>query len=211
MLSDIGQVVNAAEIIAGEKPVTDLGVTAVDDKTLEVQLNVPVSYFLSLMYFPTFYPVNEAFYNTCADTFGTSPETVLSNGAFVLTDYQPAATAFAMEKNPDYYDADKIALDGLAYQVIKDSQQALMSYQTGTLDITLLNGEQVDQVKDFVDLLSKYPYEMDLVSGRYTIDAKSLLGIYSLDLSNPLTLVIYSDSCEELLTQLHALLPDCIV
>ena len=40
MLSDIGQVVNAAEIIAGEKPVTDLGVTAVDDKTLEVQLNV---------------------------------------------------------------------------------------------------------------------------------------------------------------------------
>ena len=125
-----------------------VGVTAVDDKTLEVQLNVPVSYFLSLMYFPTFYPVNEAFYNTCADTFGTSPETVLSNGAFVLTDYQPAATAFAMEKNPDYYDADKIALDGLAYQVIKDSQQALMSYQTGTLDITLLNGEQVEQVKD---------------------------------------------------------------
>ena len=53
MLSDIGQVVNAAEIIVGEKPVTDLGVTAVDDKTLEVQLNVPVSYFLSLMYFPT--------------------------------------------------------------------------------------------------------------------------------------------------------------
>ena len=148
MLSDIGQVVNAAEIIAGEKPVTDLGVTAVDDKTLEVQLNVPVSYFLSLMYFPTFYPVNEAFYNTCADTFGTSPETVLSNGAFVLTDYQPAATAFAMEKNPDYYDADKIALDGLAYQVIKDSQQALMSYQNGDLDITLLNGEQVEQVKD---------------------------------------------------------------
>ena len=76
MLSDIGQVVNAAEIIAGEKPVTDLGVTAVDDKTLEVQLNVPVSYFLSLMYFPTFYPVNEAFFNTCADTFGTSPDTV---------------------------------------------------------------------------------------------------------------------------------------
>ena len=105
MLSDIGQVVNAAEIIAGEKPVTDLGVTAVDDKTLEVQLNVPVSYFLSLMYFPTFYPVNEAFFNTCKDTFGTSPDTVLSNGAFKLTDYQPAATAFTLEKNPDYYDA----------------------------------------------------------------------------------------------------------
>ena len=148
MLSDIGQVVNAAEIIAGEKPVTALGVTAVDDKTLEVQLNVPVSYFLSLMYFPTFYPVNEAFFNTCKDTFGTSPDTVLSNGAFIMTDYQPAATAFELTKNPDYYDAANIALDGLAYQVIKDSQQALMSFQTGALDLTLLNGEQVDQVKD---------------------------------------------------------------
>ena len=59
MLSDIGQVVNAAEIIAGDKPVTDLGITAVDDKTLKVELNVPVSYFLSLMYFPTFYPMNQ--------------------------------------------------------------------------------------------------------------------------------------------------------
>ena len=148
MLSDIGQVVNAAEIIAGEKPVTDLGVQAVDDKTLEVQLNVPVSYYLSLMYFPTFYPVNEAFFNTCKDTFGTSPDTVLSNGAFIMTDYQPAATAFELVKNPDYYDADKVSLDGLSYQVIKDSQQALMSFQTGALDLTLLNGEQVDQVKD---------------------------------------------------------------
>ena len=45
-------------------------------------------------------------------------------------------------------DADRIALDGLNYQVIKDSQQALMSYQNGDLDITLLNGEQAEQVKD---------------------------------------------------------------
>ena len=148
MLSDIGQVVNAAEIIAGEKDVSELGVTAVDDKTLEVQLNVPVSYFLSLMYFPTFYPVNQKFYESCADTFGTSPETTLSNGAFVLTSYEPAATAFTLEKNENYYDAAKVQLPGLNYQVIQDSQQALMSYQTGALDITLVNGEQVDQVKD---------------------------------------------------------------
>lgn len=148
MLSDIGQVVNAAEIIAGEKDVSELGVTAVDDKTLEVQLNVPVSYFLSLMYFPTYYPVNQAFFESCGDTFATSPETTLSNGAFVLTSYEPAATAFELVKNEDYYDADKVQLAGLNYQVIQDSQQALMSYQNGDLDTTLLNGEQVDQVKD---------------------------------------------------------------
>ena len=148
MLSDIGQVKNAAEIIAGEKDKSELGVTAVDDHTLQVELNVPVSYFLSLMYFPTFYPVNEDFYNSCADTFGTSPETTLSDGAFILDDYQPAATSFHLTKNPDYYDADTVQLAGLNYQVIQDSQQALISYQSGDLDTTLVNGEQVDQVKD---------------------------------------------------------------
>ena len=148
MLSDIGQVKNAAEIIAGEKDKSELGVTAVDDVTLQVELNVPVSYFLSLMYFPTFYPVNEEFFNSCGDTFATSPETTLSNGAFVLDSYEPAATAFHLTKNADYYDAAKVQFSGLSYQVIQDSQQALMSYQTGALDTTLVNGEQVDQVKD---------------------------------------------------------------
>ncbi len=148
MLSDIGQIVNAQDIIDGAKDKSELGVTAVDDKTLEVKLIVPVSYFLSLMYFPTFYPVNQAFYESVGDTFATSPETTLSNGAFVLDDYQPAATTIHLTKNEGYYDASRVKLVGLNYQVIQDSQQALMSYQNGDLDTTLVNGEQVDQVKD---------------------------------------------------------------
>lgn len=148
MLSDIGQVKNAAAIIAGEMDKSELGVKAIDSKTLEVTLEVPVSYFLSLMYFPTFYPVNQAFFEGLADgTFGTSPETVLSNGAFVLTSYEPAALSFSLAKNPDYYDAAKVQLDGLNYQVIKDSQQAYMSYQNGDLDIVKLSGDQVEQVE----------------------------------------------------------------
>ena len=148
MFSQIGQVKNAAAIIAGEMDKSELGVKAIDSKTLEVTLEVPVSYFLSLMYFPTFYPVNQAFFEGLADgTFGTSPETVLSNGAFVLTSYEPAALSFSLEKNADYYDADKVQLDGLNYQVIKDSQQAYMSYQNGDLDIVMLSGDQVEQVE----------------------------------------------------------------
>lgn len=154
MLSDIGQVKNAAAIIAGEMDKSELGVKAIDSKTLEVTLEVPVSYFLSLMYFPTFYPVNQAFFEGLADgTFGTSPETVLSNGAFVLTSYEPAALSFSLAKNPDYYDADKVQLDGLNYQVIKDSQQAYMSYQNGDLDIVKLSGDQVEQVDGDPELM----------------------------------------------------------
>ncbi len=147
MLSDIGQIVNAAEIISGTKPVTDLGIKAIDEKTLEVSLNVPVSYFDSLMYFPTFYPVNRAFYEKLATgTFGTSPETVLSNGAFKLDSYEPATLAFSLVKNSDYYNASSVKLDGLNYQVVKDSQQAFLSYQNNDLDIVKLSGDQVDQV-----------------------------------------------------------------
>lgn len=148
MIYDVGQIKNGAAIAAGEMDVTELGVTAVDEHTLQVELEVPVSYFLSLMYFPTFYPVNRAFYESLDEgTFGTSPETVLSNGAFILDSYEPAALSFSLVKNPDYYDADNIRLDGLNYQVIKDSQQALMSYQNGDLDITKISGDQVDQAQ----------------------------------------------------------------
>lgn len=186
MLSDIGQVANAAEIIAGEKDKSELGVVAVDEKTLEVTLNVPVSYFLSLMYFPTFYPVNEAFFNECGDTFATSPETVLSNGAFVLDSYEPAATAFHLTKNEDYYDAARVSLTGLSYQVIQDSQTALMSYQTGDLDITLVNGDQVDQVED--------DPEFDSIGAGYlwyvTPNIKAVKELANLNIRTALTLAI---------------------
>ena len=61
---------------------------------------------------------------------------------------------------------------------------------------------QVSQVRDFVNLTVKYPFDIDLVSGRYTVDAKSLLGIYSLDLSTPLKVVIYSDDTAQLEAEL---------
>lgn len=55
----------------------------------------------------------------------------------------------------------------------------------------------VNQVRDFVNLATQCDFDIDLVSGRYTVDAKSLLGIYSLDLSNPLKVVIYGDDSAE--------------
>lgn len=61
---------------------------------------------------------------------------------------------------------------------------------------------QVSQVRDFVNLTVKYSFDIDLVSGRYTVDAKSLLGIYSLDLSTPLKVVIYSDDTAQLEAEL---------
>lgn len=59
-----------------------------------------------------------------------------------------------------------------------------------------------ESVKNFVNIVNKYPYDIDLRSGRFLIDAKSLLGIFSLDLSKPIVLEIHSDKCDDLLDEL---------
>lgn len=55
----------------------------------------------------------------------------------------------------------------------------------------------VEEVKNLVNTISEYDYEFDLTSGRYVIDAKSMIGIFSLNLENPLTLVIHCDDEEK--------------
>ena len=54
----------------------------------------------------------------------------------------------------------------------------------------------INDVKLFVNTVAKYDFDVDLVSGRYAIDAKSIRGIFSLDLSKPIQLEAHSDDCE---------------
>ncbi len=62
--------------------------------------------------------------------------------------------------------------------------------------------QMASQVKAFVSVVQKYAYEIDLRSDRYVVDAKSILGIFSLDLSKPLTVEIHADKCDDLLAEL---------
>ena len=57
----------------------------------------------------------------------------------------------------------------------------------------------IEDVKEFVALTNSYSFDSDLVSGRYAVDAKSIMGIFSLDLSKELTLNIHSDDCADFL------------
>ena len=151
--SDVGAVKNADDILAGDKDPSELGVTAIDETTLEVQLEVPVSFFPSLMYFPAFYPINQEFYESLEDgMYGTSPDTFLSNGAFKLSEYTPGTASIKVVKNPDYYDADRVKLDGINYQVVGSSDNALTGFKSGTLDIAVVSGDQVASVKEDADL-----------------------------------------------------------
>ena len=59
-----------------------------------------------------------------------------------------------------------------------------------------------ENVKAFVNIVSRFPYSVDLRVGRYVVDAKSILGIFSLDLSKPVTVEIYEDHCDDLLEEI---------
>ena len=141
-------IVNASEIVAGEKDPSELGVEAVDEKTFAVHLIAPCGFFETLMYFPAFFPANQAFIEECGDLYATAPEYYLSCGPYVMTDYSVAATAFTLSKNAEYWDADNVLCAGVNYKVILDYQEAYLAYQNGELDVAKLSSEMVELVAD---------------------------------------------------------------
>ena len=62
---------------------------------------------------------------------------------------------------------------------------------------------QAEEIKEFVNTVNRYSFEMDLRAGRHVVDAKSILGIFSLDLSKPISLEIYSDDCDDLMEEIR--------
>lgn len=59
-----------------------------------------------------------------------------------------------------------------------------------------------ENVKQFVNIASRHPYDIDLRVGRHVVDGKSILGIFSLDLSKPITLEVYEDNCDDLMEEI---------
>lgn len=146
-------ILNAEKILAGELGPEALGIRAVDERTLEVELERSVPYFLSMLAMPVFYPMDQAFFESCEERYGmpygTSPETVLTNGPFCLERYQPSGQEIVLVKDPTYWQAEQVHLEAISYQVVKDPQQALMAYESGELDMAILSGEQAERYADY--------------------------------------------------------------
>ena len=68
---------------------------------------------------------------------------------------------------------------------------------------TTISLQAINDVKDFVNTVMLFNYDIDLVSGRYAVDAKSIMGIFSLDLSKPIQLNAHTDDAEDLLKDLN--------
>ena len=136
-----GTIKNAKEVSEGDMEVSELGITAEDDKTLVVELERPTPYFMSLMAFGTFYPLNEEFVTEQGDNYASNSETILYNGPFTLTNWDGTGLTWTMEKNAEYWDAETVQLETINVDVVKETSTQVNLYQSGEKDRVGLSGE----------------------------------------------------------------------
>lgn len=127
---------------APEVTIDQVGFHAVDDLTLVCELENYLPYFLQYVKFEVMAPIYQPFYEEVgADKFGTSPETLLYNGAFRMTEWI-LENSVTVEKNDQWYDAANVELKKIRFVKYTDSNAMLNAFQGGELDVTDLTGEQ---------------------------------------------------------------------
>lgn len=126
---------NGTEVVSGELDKEELGVKALDDLTLEVQLNYIAPFFESLAAFYSLYPVNEKVV-TENPKWAQNGENYVSNGAFTLTNWEHDSK-IQIVKNENYYDADKVKIDGIDFDIIDDKNTEWAKYDSGELDLVV--------------------------------------------------------------------------
>lgn len=141
---------NAKKINSKELPVDQLGVKAIDKKTLEVQLEQPVPYFIHLTTFWTFLPINEEYFKEKGKQYGLESDQLLYNGAFTLENWKHEQ-AFQFKKNKNYWDAKTVKLDEINFDIVKDKSTEINLYEAGQLDRVGLTGEFVDKYRENPD------------------------------------------------------------
>ncbi len=123
----------AEEYNTGNGTVEEVGVEAVDEKTLKVTLNAPLGYFDKLLTMWTYYPVKKELVEGNKD-WSTDPETYISNGPFKMTKWAHDSE-IVIEKNKDYYDESTVKLNKVTFKMVNEATTFYQMYKTGELDL----------------------------------------------------------------------------
>lgn len=120
---------NAEAINKGEMPVDELGVSAVDDHTLEITLESPTPYFIELLTHQTSLPVHPPSVEEFGNAF-VQPGNFVSNGPYKLVSFTPN-DKLVMEKNPEFHGADSVAIDRIEYLPFEERATCLRRFEAG--------------------------------------------------------------------------------
>lgn len=167
---------NAEEINKGDKKPEELGVKAIDDNTLEINLKNNQPYFKGLLAFGTFMPKNEKFAKKHGNKYGTDVKSTLYNGPFVMKEWKTEESV-KLVKNDKYWDKKNVKLDEINYKVVKDAQTGLNLYETGKVDSVGVSAENVEKYKSNKD----FKTELSSASSFFRISFK---GEHKKELSN---------------------------
>lgn len=129
---ELAHVKNAAAIVKGEKPVSELGVRAVDDLTFEITLDEPTPWLLRMLTLANLAPLREDVIAKHGVAW-TRPENIVSNGAYVITQ-NAFEDKIVIEKSPTYWDKDNVTITKVNWTFIKDPNASYLGYQTGAYD-----------------------------------------------------------------------------
>ena len=130
----LGSIVNVQAIVAGEKPPSELGVSAVDEQTLLITLSQPTPYLLSLLTYPSTFPVHPGSIAEHGDQF-TKPGSLLSNGAYKLIAWEPGSV-LKLSRNEHYWNDAETAIDVVNHHVLTQEMTELNRYRAGEIHIT---------------------------------------------------------------------------
>lgn len=175
-MMEVAGVKNGLDCSTGKKPVEELGVKAIDDKTLVVELDRAIPFFVKLMTFVPFYPSNQAFMEEKGDQYCLTPETTLACGPFKLSEWYPGSS-FKLVKNDTYWDKDVVKLDAINFKVVLDSQSAVLEYESKATDYVRLTGEMVEKYRnhpDFTTTLGSYLWFLSVNQKKGDLSNKNL-------------------------------------
>lgn len=139
---------NGPEILKGQKDYQTIGVKALDDYTIEIRLNRPTPYINHLLAFVSFYPLNKKFVEEKGDQYGTSAENVLASGPYQITEWDGSSNKWTLKKNPNFFAADKVKVETIEVQVMKEVSTNVNLFEAGKIDNAILTGETVKQFAD---------------------------------------------------------------
>jgi oligopeptide transport system substrate-binding protein len=127
--AELGNVVNAAGIVAGKLEPGELGVSAPDDRTLVISLVRPTPYLLSLLTHPSTFPVHRGSVRQHGDAFARAGN-LLSNGAYVLADWEPGAM-IELHRNEHYWNDAETSVDLVFHHVVTQEMAEFNRYRAG--------------------------------------------------------------------------------
>ncbi|MBS4534707.1 peptide ABC transporter substrate-binding protein, partial [Clostridium sp. D2Q-14] len=132
----------------------EVGLKAVDDKTLEVTLERPAPTFLSKLQHSTFLPAREDKVEEWGDKYAAEVEYLLSCGPFKVVEWEHESE-LVLEKNEDYWNADTVKLERIEGVMVNDSNTMINLYETGEIDWTAVPSQYLEKYADEVNTYPK--------------------------------------------------------